>query len=345
MRKLLVLGGAGFIGHQVASHWVESHTDARVTVLDSMSSPFASARMQNFAARDGVRFIHGDIREPRLLQDCLAEHGFDAVLHVATGLDSGPFAPLDASEDFSASTQATMQALTGLSGPKPVLGMVVSTAPRGNDINKVIGHRVAMRPATALGVAEAVACEVALGLGRAGAIDTRVYAAPLAFGPGQMEGPVADLIAALLLGYPVTTRLPAEVRWNGVYAPDLAARVCADLRVPVGPGDIRRVVGNQGRGWAALVNELAGLLERFFATNPALKHRFPNATWTCHTKGIDIVHPGWPEQLDTGIGALTEPATGWTAALAETLRWYLSNQAIWQGPFESTLSARVAIDQ
>ena len=338
MGNLLVLGGAGYLGHQVVKSWLAASGSAQATIVDSMISPHASARMQSMQNEPRLRFVRGDARDSRLIQDCLSGGDFQAVLHVATGLDTGPFDGAQAGGDFAAATQAVMQAMGECTGTRPTFGVIVSTAPWGNDVSKRIGHSVAMRPATVLGVAEAVACEVALGLGRAAGIDTRVYAAPLAYGPRQLEGPLVDLIGAMLLGYPVATELPVQARWDGIYGPDLAERVCADLQATAIGGDMRRLVGNPGRGWMALVNECSVLLERFFAANPALKHRFPNATWRFHDGGIQIAHPGWPEQLDRGIGALTEPATPWTQALAETLRWYLGHQSVWQPTLEQRLA-------
>lgn len=187
-----------------------------------------------------------------------------------------------------------------------------------------------MRPATLLGVAEAVACEVALGLSREAGMRTRVYAAPLSFGPGQLNGPLVDLIGAMLLGYPVPTDLPVQATWGGVYAPDLAVRVLQDLLHGAPQGDLLRVVGLKGLGWNQLVSYLGEIIDRFFMTNPSLKQRFPDARWTPVEEGIAIQHPGWPEQIDTGMGALVTPSTDWAPALAETVRWYLTQPDQWR---------------
>lgn len=88
MRRLLVTGGAGFIG----SHFVEAVlgngvVDAgpveRVVVLDALT--YAGKR-ENLAAveRDPrLVFVHGDICDRPLVTALFAEHAFDAVVHLA----------------------------------------------------------------------------------------------------------------------------------------------------------------------------------------------------------------------------------------------------------------------
>ena len=77
--RLLVTGGAGFIGSNFVHHVVE-HTDHHVTVLDKLT--YAGNR----ASLDGlpesrVRFVQGDIADPELVDSLVAET--DAVVHYA----------------------------------------------------------------------------------------------------------------------------------------------------------------------------------------------------------------------------------------------------------------------
>lgn len=70
--KLLVTGGAGYIGSVCAAHLVDAGHD--VTVLDDLSTGHQDA------VPDGARFIRGDVGEAA--DDVLAA-GFDGVLHFA----------------------------------------------------------------------------------------------------------------------------------------------------------------------------------------------------------------------------------------------------------------------
>jgi UDP-glucose 4-epimerase len=70
--KLLVTGGAGYIGSCVGSVLVEQGHE--IVVLDDLSTGFADA------VPDGATFVEGDITEAG---DVLAGGGFDGVLHFA----------------------------------------------------------------------------------------------------------------------------------------------------------------------------------------------------------------------------------------------------------------------
>jgi dTDP-glucose 4,6-dehydratase len=79
MSKLLVTGGAGFIGSNFVHH-VVAHTDHHVTVLDKLT--YAGNR-ESLAGlpETRLRFVHGDIADPALVDDLMTST--DAVVHYA----------------------------------------------------------------------------------------------------------------------------------------------------------------------------------------------------------------------------------------------------------------------
>ncbi|OLT48584.1 UDP-glucose 4-epimerase GalE [Saccharomonospora sp. CUA-673] len=70
--KLVVTGGAGYVGSVCAARLVEAGHD--VTVVDDLSTGHADA------VPDGVRFVQGDAAE---VAETLLSQGFDGVLHFA----------------------------------------------------------------------------------------------------------------------------------------------------------------------------------------------------------------------------------------------------------------------
>lgn len=70
--KLLVTGGAGYVGSVCAARLIEAGHD--VAVLDDLSTGHADA------IPEGARFIQGDVAE---LADSVLAEGFDGVLHFA----------------------------------------------------------------------------------------------------------------------------------------------------------------------------------------------------------------------------------------------------------------------
>ncbi len=77
--RLLVTGGAGFIGSNFVHH-VLAHTDHEVTVLDKLTYAGNLASLEGLPA-DRFRFVKGDIADAGLVDELFA--GVDAVVHYA----------------------------------------------------------------------------------------------------------------------------------------------------------------------------------------------------------------------------------------------------------------------
>src|SRR5260370_37503105 len=75
---ILVTGGAGYIGSQMAYQLVDS--GERVVVLDNLSTGF------DWAIPTGVPAVAGDVGDARLLDAVIAEHRVCAILHFAASV-------------------------------------------------------------------------------------------------------------------------------------------------------------------------------------------------------------------------------------------------------------------
>ena len=79
MQRILVTGGAGFIGSNFVHHAV-AHTDAAVTVLDKMTYAASRESLAGLPA-DRVELVVGDIADAAVVEPLVASH--DAVVHYA----------------------------------------------------------------------------------------------------------------------------------------------------------------------------------------------------------------------------------------------------------------------
>ena len=79
--KILVTGGAGFIGSNFARHILAAHPDHQVTVLDALTYAGNLASLEDLRANPRFRFVHGDICDASLVNGLATEH--DAIVHFA----------------------------------------------------------------------------------------------------------------------------------------------------------------------------------------------------------------------------------------------------------------------
>jgi len=86
--RLVVCGGAGFIGSHFARVRMREHGD-EVAVLDKLTYAGREENLKDLSSQDGFRFVHGGIEDPQA---------------VARALDADGGAPADAIVNFAAET-------------------------------------------------------------------------------------------------------------------------------------------------------------------------------------------------------------------------------------------------
>lgn len=79
MKKVLVTGGAGFLGSNFVVKSLADKPDLEITVLDSLTYAGDKNNLKEVAS--GIRFIHGDIRDSEVVASALA--GQDLLVHFA----------------------------------------------------------------------------------------------------------------------------------------------------------------------------------------------------------------------------------------------------------------------
>lgn len=77
--KILITGGAGFIGSYVVEQLLE-HSPAQICIIDNFIRG-SLENMKNFINNPSVKFVEGDIRNETLLEDCIKD--VDYVYHMA----------------------------------------------------------------------------------------------------------------------------------------------------------------------------------------------------------------------------------------------------------------------
>ena len=83
MRRLLVTGGAGFIGSNFIRYWIARHPEDRVVNLDALTYAGNPENLADIEAAPGYRFEHGDITDAVCVAGVFADEVIDTVVNFA----------------------------------------------------------------------------------------------------------------------------------------------------------------------------------------------------------------------------------------------------------------------
>lgn len=128
--NLLVIGGCGFLGSNLAAHGIE--IGYKVTVFDNLSRLGSGSNLKWLKSKGDFSFIHGDTRNKNDVEILIKENQFDAVFHLAgqvamTTSISNPY------KDFEINTVGTLNLLDSVRKYSPETSIFYSST------NKVYG--------------------------------------------------------------------------------------------------------------------------------------------------------------------------------------------------------------
>lgn len=82
-KRILITGGAGFIGSHVVRRFVKRYTDYHIYNLDALTYAGNLENLKDVENAPNYTFIKGDITDEEFINDLFAEHSFDGVIHLA----------------------------------------------------------------------------------------------------------------------------------------------------------------------------------------------------------------------------------------------------------------------
>ena len=269
-RKVLVTGGAGFVGSHVANAHVAQGD--RVWVVDDLSS----GRPANVPS--GTEFVEVDIGEPRA-RELILDIGFDVINHHAAQIDVRA-SVTDPIADARVNIEGLINILEAAraSGAGRVVFASSGGVVYGEADVRPTPENASKRPMSPYGVSK-LAGETYLGYYReVHGLDYVALRYGNVYGPGQDPhgegGVVAVFCKRLIDGEPLDIYGDGEQTRDYVHAADVAAAnlIAAGAPLPDGAGLDARAV-NVGTGEATSVNALATLLEEIAGVRPGRVHR------------------------------------------------------------------------
>jgi dTDP-glucose 4,6-dehydratase len=83
MKKILITGGAGFIGSHVVRRMVTRYPEYQIINLDALTYAGNLENIRDIEKSPNYRFVKGDITDTYFIDSLFKTHGFDGVIHLA----------------------------------------------------------------------------------------------------------------------------------------------------------------------------------------------------------------------------------------------------------------------
>jgi UDP-glucose 4-epimerase len=256
-RKVLVTGGAGFIGSHVMDAYLAAGDD--VTAIDDLST----GRRANLPA--GATFIEADVRSERV-RELVASGGFALVNHHAAQIDVRR-SVADPMFDASVNVLGLLNVLQGAraGGVRRVIFASSGGTVYGESAAPPLQETLPKFPASPYGTAKLAAEYYLAAFARLYGREVAVLRYSNVYGPrqdGQGEAGVVAIFARQVLdGEPLTVFGDGEQTRDMVFVEDVAAANLAASDVALPPvSDLDACAFNIGTGVETSVNQLAGAI-------------------------------------------------------------------------------------
>ena len=354
--RLLVTGGAGFIGANFVHYWCGKHPGQRIVVLDALTYAGNAASLEAVSGSKDYRFIHGDICDQELVRRLLLEEQLDTIVHFAaeSHVDRSIHEPDAFIQTNVVGTHSLLRAarevwLNGDTAPPTHRFHHVST-------DEVYGTLGAEDPAfvedspyapnSPYAASKAASDHLVRAYHHTYGLQVTTSNCSNNYGPYQFP---EKLIPLMIVNALAGEALPVYGDGSNIRDWLYVADHCAGIERVLTQGKVGQTYNFGGNNeWSNIdiVRKICDSLDRMFADDPELADRFPHAPPAKGSKTQSLIRfvkdrPGhdWRYAIDASK-AKTElnyqPEESFSSGLEKTLRWMLSNEEWWRSVMDGS---------
>ena len=349
--RLLVAGGAGFIGSHFARHWLASRRQTHLVVLDVLTYAAGVDNLAGLESDPRFTLVSGDIRDHALVSRLLSEHDIDAVVNFAaeSHVDRSILAPGVFLETNVLGAHVLLESAASYwlrSGqpPRAHRFLQVSTDEVYGSLSagdEPCTEEAPYLPNSPYSASKAAADHMVRAYHRTYGLATLVVHAPNNFGPRQFpEKLIPRVITSALEGRTIPLYGDGQHVREWLYVGDCCVGIEHVLTRGV-PGErynLPRAISLENRWLVAMICEL---IDARLRARPEWLQAFPKSKVSFGGSSQALIQsvadrPGHDRRYaldaskarrELGLAAPRE----FEPALAETVDWYLANPSWWRG--------------
>jgi dTDP-glucose 4,6-dehydratase len=317
--RVLVTGGAGFIGSNFVHYWLERRPGDRVVVLDLLT--YAGDRRSLADVEDRVGFVHGDIADTELVEGVLLDERIEVVVNFAAESHNS-LAVVDPSRFFRTNALGTQTLLEAARHAGVERFHHVSTCEVYGDLpldsDEVFTEESPYRPRTPYNASKAAADHAVRAYFETYGLPITITNCSNNYGPFQFPEKVVPLFVTNALDdLPLPMYASTENRREWLHVLDHCAAI--ELVLDRGrPGETYNV----GSGVEASIEEIADAVLELTGKPASLKTIVPDRP------GHDRRYLLSTEKIRRELG--WQPKREFRAGLEETVAWYSDRRDWWK---------------
>jgi dTDP-glucose 4,6-dehydratase len=317
--RLLVTGGAGFIGSNFVHYWLERHPDDHLVVYDLLT--YAGNLASLAAVEDQIVFVQGDICDREVSERSLRSERIDVVVNFAAESHNS-LAVVDPARFFRTNVVGTQTLLDASRAAGVERFHHVSTCEVYGDLpldsDEVFGEDSPYRPRTPYNASKAGADHAVRAYFETFGLPITITNCSNNYGPYQFPEKVIPLFATNALDdVPLPLYASTQNRREWLHVLDH----CAAIDLVLAKGRAGETY-NVGSGLEASIEEIADLVLALTGKPSSLKRIVPDRPG--HDRRYLLDTSKIRSELDW------KPEHTWPEGLGETVAWYEAHREWWE---------------
>ena len=353
--KLLVTGGAGFIGANFVHYWIARHPDDGIVVLDALTYAGNLANLDAAKHHEGYRFVHGSIGDQTLVESLLRDENIDTIVNFAaeSHVDrsiSGPDMFLDTNIIGTHSLLKAARQVWLEEGRQPehrfhhvstdeVYGSLGAEDPPFTETTPY-------SPNSPYAASKAASDHIVRAYQHTYGLETTTSNCSNNYGPFHFPEKLIPLIIVnILAGKPLPIYGDGKNIRDWLYVTDHCHGIALAIERGV-PGEIYNIGGNCERDNLSLVTTLCRTVDARFEEDDELRGRFPDAPASRGAESTSLIEfvkdrPGHDRRYAVDASKITQelgysPSVSIEEGLRQTVAWYLENEGWWRSVMDGS---------
>lgn len=356
MRRLLVTGGAGFIGANFVHHWLATHEATLVIILDALTYAGNLASLGPVLDDPRVGFVHGDITTEGLAARLLRDHQLDTIVHFAAeshvdrsihGPDAFVTTNVVGTHELLKAARQVWQVEKAVPGPHrfhhvstdEVYGSLGPADP-------AFSETTAYAPNSPYSASKAASDHLVRAYHHTFGLPVTTSNCSNNYGPYHFpEKLIPLLIVNILGGKPLPVYGDGKNVRDWLYVRDHARAIEAVIERGR-DGEVYNVGGKNEWTNIDIVRAVCALVDDAFRADASLASRFPSSppatgrqadeliTFVTDRPGHDRRYAIDPTKIEAELGFA--PLETFETGIRQTVQWYLANESWWRAVMDGS---------